>query len=83
MNDLRIVYTPWGNLKKTAGMDVGQVSTDQVLRGLGLEATGRGICTVCRGRREQGSLKKTAGMDAGQARTGEDRPVQGRREGAV
>lgn len=24
-NDVRIVYTLWGNLKKTAGMDVGQV----------------------------------------------------------
>jgi hypothetical protein len=24
-NDVRIVYTPWGNLKKTASMDVGQV----------------------------------------------------------
>jgi hypothetical protein len=24
-NDVQIVYTPWGNLKKTASMDVGQV----------------------------------------------------------
>lgn len=24
-NDVRIVYTPWSNLKKTGGMDVGQV----------------------------------------------------------
>jgi hypothetical protein len=26
MNDVEIVYTPWTNLKKTASMDVGQVS---------------------------------------------------------
>lgn len=26
MNDVEIVYTPWANLKKTASMDVGQVS---------------------------------------------------------
>jgi len=26
MNDVDIVYTPWSNLKKTASMDVGQVS---------------------------------------------------------
>lgn len=25
MNDIEIVYTPWSNLKKTDGMDVGQV----------------------------------------------------------
>jgi hypothetical protein len=24
-SDVQIVYTPWGNLKKTASMDVGQV----------------------------------------------------------
>jgi len=24
-NDVDVVYTPWANLKKTAGMDVGQV----------------------------------------------------------
>ena len=26
MNDVDVVYTMWANLKKTAGMDVGQVS---------------------------------------------------------
>lgn len=26
LNDVKIVYTPWSNLKKTNGMDVGQVS---------------------------------------------------------
>lgn len=26
MNDVEIVYTPWANLKKTAGMEVGQVA---------------------------------------------------------
>lgn len=26
MNDIEIVYTPWANLKKTAGMDVGQIA---------------------------------------------------------
>lgn len=26
LNDVEIVYTPWSNLKKTPGMDVGQVS---------------------------------------------------------
>lgn len=26
MNDIEIIYTPWSNLKKTAGMDAGQVA---------------------------------------------------------
>lgn len=25
MNNINVVYTPWGNLKKTADMDVGQI----------------------------------------------------------
>ena len=25
LDDIRVVYTPWSNLKKTQGMDVGQV----------------------------------------------------------
>eukprot|EP00882_Tetradesmus_deserticola_P026559 GHRQ01029310.1.p2 GENE.GHRQ01029310.1~~GHRQ01029310.1.p2 ORF type:complete len:120 (+),score=33.48 GHRQ01029310.1:1033-1392(+) len=32
-NDVQIVYTPWGNLKKTASMEVGQVGFhDEKLR---------------------------------------------------
>lgn len=25
MNNINVVYTPWGNLKKTGDMDVGQI----------------------------------------------------------
>jgi hypothetical protein len=39
-NDVQIVYTPWGNLKKTASMDVGQV-WDSGSSCMGLQQRGR------------------------------------------